>query len=292
MEITISTPSPFSLYSVIHSHGWIQLAPFEEQDSGNGFSYVARLGSGKVVALDFREAPEGVCVRVNAPLEGGEEAEIREKAAWMLSLEVDITRFYTLAQQEPKLVHAVEKAQGRILRSATLFEDVIKTLLTTNTLWAATIRMTKNLVNQFGSPLPENPQRRAFPTPEALAETSEERLRAETRLGYRAPFILGLAQRVASGELDLEALKDTAIPTPELRKRLLAIKGVGAYAAANLLMLLGRYDYIPVDSWAMKMVSNEWYEGSPVGVPEVEAAFERWSEFKGLAYWLWNWSNP
>jgi len=38
------------------------------------------------------------------------------------------------------------------------------------------------------------------------------------------------------------------------------------------------------------MVSNEWYAGAPVGRAEVEAAFERWGQWQGLAYWLWDWS--
>jgi 3-methyladenine DNA glycosylase/8-oxoguanine DNA glycosylase len=95
---------------------------------------------------------------------------------------------------------------------------------------------------------------------------------------------------VASGALDLEALKSDDVPTTELRKRLLAIKGVGDYAAANLLMILSRYDYLPVDSWALKMVSYEWYAGEPVGRSEVEAAFERWGQWQGLAYWFWDWA--
>ena len=182
------------------------------------------------------------------------------------------------------------KAQGRVLRSPTLFEDVVKTILTTNTLWSATKRMTANLVNQFGDPLPGDPSRHAFPMPERLAAATPEVLRAETRLGYRAPYIHELAVRVASGDLDLETLKMADIPTPELRKRLLGIKGVGSYAAANLLMILGRYDFLPVDSWAFKMVSHEWYRDQPVGPKEVEAAFEKWGQWKGLAYWFWEWS--
>jgi hypothetical protein len=38
------------------------------------------------------------------------------------------------------------------------------------------------------------------------------------------------------------------------------------------------------------MVSREWYGGEPIGQAEVEAAFERWSQWKGLAYWFWDWS--
>jgi 3-methyladenine DNA glycosylase/8-oxoguanine DNA glycosylase len=187
------------------------------------------------------------------------------------------------------LARAEEKAQGRVLRCPSLFEDVVKTILTTNTLWAATRRMTANLVDQYGDPLPADPARRAFPTPGRLARTTEARLRSKTRLGYRAPYVLELARAIASGKLDLEALKDEALPTADLRKRLLAIKGVGNYAAANLLILLGRYDFLPVDSWALKMVSQEWHDGKPVGPAEVEAAFERWGKWKGLAYFNWDW---
>jgi N-glycosylase/DNA lyase len=131
---------------------------------------------------------------------------------------------------------------------------------------------------------------KAFPTPRRLAAVDVESLRREGKLGYRAPYVLGLAEGAASGELDLEALKSGDLPTPELRSRLLSLKGVGPYAAANLLMLLGRYDAIPIDSWALKMVSNEFYAGAPVGKKEVEAAFEGWGQWRGLAFWLWDWT--
>lgn len=77
------------------------------------------------------------------------------------------------------------------------------------------------------------------------------------------------------------------MPTVELRQELLAIKGVGAYAAANLLMLLGRTDSIPVDSYALKVVSNEFHDGQPVTADDVTAAFERFGEWRGMAFWFW-----
>jgi 3-methyladenine DNA glycosylase/8-oxoguanine DNA glycosylase len=89
--------------------------------------------------------------------------------------------------------------------------------------------------------------------------------RCAQRRGWAIPHVVELARAVASGEFDLESLKVADMPTAELRKRLLAIKGVGGYAAANLLMILGRYDFVPVDSWAMKMVPHEWYGGEAVG---------------------------
>ena len=288
MRLTLSACPPFSLPAVVKSHGWIRLAPFRGDEHTGGLTYVERLDAGRAVEMLIQETTGGVSVEVDGKLSESEREEVARDVEWMLGLEQDFSAFYALARDEPKLAHAEGKAQGRILRSPTLFEDVVKTILTTNTSWTGTIRMVKALVAHFGSPLPADPTRHAFPTPDQLAATDETTLRSAAGLGYRAPYVLELARSVEA--LDLEALKAADIPTPQLRKRLLAIKGVGEYAMANLLMILGRYDFVPVDSWALKLVSHEWYGGEPVGRAEVEAAFERWGEWKGLAYWFWDWS--
>lgn len=291
MELFLPARQPFILDSVIRSHGWVQLLPFGSDDQTNSLSYVLELDSGDVVAISVQETPGGVRVQVDSPLSIEAQGELAEKIAWMLGLDMDFTSFYSQASGEPKLATAAERARGRILRSATIFEDVVRTILTTNTSWSGTKRMVKALVNMYGAPLASNPEIKAFPTSPRLAAADIEGLRKEGKLGYRAPYVHELAQRAASGELDLEALKANSLPTHDLRKRLLILKGVGDYAAANLLMLLGHYDFIPVDSWALKMVSQEFYNGEPVGRKEVEAAFERWGEWRGLAFWLWEWTE-
>ncbi len=290
MKLTLIARPPFSFRSVVASHGWLQLVPFNFLEETGRLTYVDRLASGRVVELNLREASGGVSVEVAGSLTAAEKSEVKSKVSWMLGLDMDFTEFYALARKEPKLKNAQKKAQGRVLRCPTLFEDVIKTILTTNTLWAATRRMCLNLVTQFGDGLPGDTSRHAFPIPIALAGTSEAVLRTQTRLGYRAPYILDLARRVAEGTLDLESLKNSEIPTLELRKALLAIKGVGSYAAANLLIILGRYDFLPVDSWALKMVSKEWHAGQAVRPAQVEEAFQKWGKWKGLAYFVWDWS--
>jgi 3-methyladenine DNA glycosylase/8-oxoguanine DNA glycosylase len=274
----------------VSSHGWISLVPFSKHDRTGGLTRVERLDSGHVVKVGVRGAPGGVSVEVDGELSETERDEVMRKVEWMLGLDQDFSDFYALAREEPKLARVAQEARGRILRSPTLFEDVVKTILTTNTTWGGTIRMVESLVSQFGQSLPADPARCAFPIPERLAGADEETLRSVARLGYRAPYVLQLARSVASGALDLELLKTVELPTSQLRQRLLAIKGVGAYAAANLLMLLGRYDFVPVDSWALKMVSHEWHNGQPISQAEVEAAFEHWGAWKGLVYWFWDWS--
>jgi 3-methyladenine DNA glycosylase/8-oxoguanine DNA glycosylase len=299
MKFPLSARSPFNFISVVNSHGWRQLAPFSYDEDNHTLRYILRLSSGRVIELKFHDGTDGVIVETEK-LDASERREVKEKASWIFGLDLDFSRFYAASRGEPKLAHAKKFARGRVLRSPTLFEDVIKTILTTNTLWTATKNMTSKLVNELGAsttgrkstdlPLSAELYKKAFPTPEAIAASSPEVLKEKIRVGYRASAIHQLAVRVASGTFDLEALKTRDLPTPELRRELLKINGVGPYAAANLLLILGRTDFIPIDSWALKLVSHEWHDGKPVTPKEVEKHFEAWGEFKGIAFWFWDWN--
>ncbi len=288
MPFTLTPPTSFNLPAVVRSHGWSQMPPFEET-SEHGLAYTIRLTTGKV--LRFEVHPTDVDLRVDVPvkLTRAEQSELTQTITWMLGLEQEFDEFYALAINEPKLAKMVERKAGRVLRSPTLFEDVVRTMLTTNTLWKHTLRMCRELITRYGEPLPGNPIIHAFPTPERLALVNEPTLREECRMGYRAPYVAELSQRVASGELDLEPLKTSSLPTPELRKQLIGIKGVGGYAAANLLMLLGRYDYVPVDTWALKVVSHEFFNDEQVSAKQVLETFAPWGKWQGLVYWFWDW---
>jgi 3-methyladenine DNA glycosylase/8-oxoguanine DNA glycosylase len=289
MRFTLPARKPFNFTSVVNSHGWRQLAPFSYDENANLLCYILELSNGQVIELKLSDALDGIKVETDQ-LERAEQKEVKDKVTWMFGLDMDFSRFYSASRGEPKLARVKKRSLGRVLRSPTVFEDVVKTILTTNTLWAATKNMTRKLVDRFGSSLHGDTEKRSFPTPASIAASSPEVLKEAIRVGYRAPAIHQLAVRVASGQLDLESLKTSTLPTLDLRKDLLTINGVGPYAAANLLMILGRHDFIPIDSYALKMVSHEWYKGEPITAKEVEKQFEKWGEFKGLAFWFWDWA--
>ncbi|HEY5981959.1 MAG TPA: hypothetical protein VIU38_00680 [Anaerolineales bacterium] len=278
---------PFNFKSVVNSHGWVELAPFRFDKDHEVLSYTDQLQNGRVVELGISPVPGGVQVDLPGRLSQTETREITDKVDWMLGLDQDFSSFYKAARGEPKLRKARRNAHGRVLRSPTFFEDVLKTILTTNTLWAATKRMNLNLVSGFGAPGTDGT--RAFPRPEQVAAAGLKLLRSQVRVGYRAEAIHQLGRSAAAGELDLESFKTSTLPTLELRKELLKIRGVGPYAAANLLMILGRSDFIPIDTYALKMVSHEWHRGRKVTPKHVERAFSKWGEYKGLAFWFWDW---
>lgn len=288
MTFSLPSPASFNLAAVVRSHGWIQMPPFSETPD-HGLSYTIRLSTGVILRFEVHADDKTLRVDTSCQLSTAEQAELSHTLTWMLCLDQDFTEFYTLAGQEPKLARMVERRAGRVLRSPSLFEDVIRTLLTTNTLWKHTLRMCRELTTRYGEMLPGEPDQHTFPSPQNLAGVDELSLREQCRMGYRAPYVNELSLRVASGELDLETFKTSTLPTLELRKELMGIKGVGSYAAANLLMLLGRYDYVPVDSWALKVVSNEFFAGEKITPKQVLSTFEKWGRWQGLVYWFWDW---
>jgi N-glycosylase/DNA lyase len=201
----------------------------------------------------------------------------------MLRLDDDLTPFYALAAGDPELRWATEGA-GRMLRSPTVFEDVVKTICTTNCAWSGTVRMASALVDHLGTPAPEG--RRAFPTPAAMADAGETFYREVVRAGYRGPYLRSLATSVASGELDLEALNDPQLPEDEVAARLLALPGVGPYAAAHVMTTsLGRYRRLIFDSWTRPTYAR--LNGRKAADRTIERRFRRYGDYAGLAFWLY-----
>ena len=148
MDFTLAVQPPFSLQSVLRSHGWIQLAPFVGEDPYQEFNYANQLDSGRTTSWHVQPEEDGLRVTVEGELSGLEEAEIGEKLTWMLGLDRDLSSFYAVASQEPKLAHVVDKVEGRILRSSSFFEDTVKTILTTNTA-LATLENERALLNRI-----------------------------------------------------------------------------------------------------------------------------------------------
>lgn len=293
----ITPPSPFNFRYTAYSHGWVVLAPNSWDEERQAVQRVQRLSTGKVVLLDISgagslEGPEiAIQVSHSATLSQEERAEVVAAVGRMFRVDEDLTEFYALCKERGKPWVVLTAGLGRLLRSPTLFEDAVKTICTTNIQWGGTKRMVEGLVNNLGEPFPGDAAFRAFPTPQAIAAVPFETFQQATRLGYRGVYVHTLASRVASGALDLEAWRDVEIPTSELKKRLLSIKGVGPYAAATLLMLLGRYDELAIDTVFREFVSRRYFDGRRPSDQEAQAVYEDWGRWKYLAYWFDIWEG-
>jgi N-glycosylase/DNA lyase len=200
----------------------------------------------------------------------------------MLRLDEDLSPFYVVARDDPALAWAASGA-GRMLRSPTVFEDVVKTICTTNCAWSGTVRMVTALVEQLGVAAPSG--KRTFPTPAAMAEAGDAFYRDVARAGYRGAYLRKLADDVACGALDLEELDDPGLPVEDVEARLLALPGVGPYAAAHVMLTsLGRYSRLVLDSWTRPTYAR--LAGRKTADRTIEQKFRRYGDYAGLAFWL------
>jgi 3-methyladenine DNA glycosylase/8-oxoguanine DNA glycosylase len=146
--------------------------------------------------------------------------------------------------------------------------------------------MTGALVDELGVEAPGG--RRTFPTPEAMAEAGEPFYRDVVRAGYRGPYLKKLATDVAEGTVDLEALEDPNLPDEEAALRLLALPGVGPYAAAHVMLTsLGRYSRLVLDSWTRPTYGKLSGAKSALKDATIERRFKRYGDWAGLAFWLY-----
>jgi N-glycosylase/DNA lyase len=200
----------------------------------------------------------------------------------MLRLDADLSGFYEVASADPELDWAGTGA-GRMMRGTTVFEDVVKTICTTNCAWSATVRMIGALVEHLGAEAPGG--RHAFPSPQAMAEAGDEFYRDVVRAGYRGAYLRSLAGSVAHGRLDLERLTDPGLSDDEVAERLIALPGCGPYATAHIMMLLGRYSRLILDSWTRPTYAR--LNGRKAADRTIERRFRRYRDYAGLAFWLY-----
>lgn len=282
-------PNPFDFKSTVRAHGWVALRPFEWHEPTAKLSRIHRLETGKVVQLHLQDGNGVVRIEVDAvsPPTEDEETEIRQSVRRMLRLDEDLSEFHQLSRQIDRQSLALKPGSGRLLRCPRLFEDIIYTLCTTNIAWSGTKRMVDRLVAKLGEPFLDSNDRRAFPTAETIAAAGTDFLKQETGLGYRSAYVWGLAAAIVEGDVNLDAFEDPDLPTDELYRLLRQIKGVGDYAASTILMLLGHYDRLAVDSEMRAFVSKKYFDDQqPASNDQIQAIYAPWERWRYLAYWF------
>ena len=269
---------PVDFVRTIVSHGVAELPPNRVDLAGRALETTLPGGRG---ARTVRITARGKKLRI----EGSADPKLTQSVAHMFRLDEDLSGFYALVREDGELSWCALGA-GRMLRAPTVFEDVVKTICTTNTAWSGTRKMTAALVDNLGIEAPGG--RRTFPTPAAMAAADEQFYKDVIRAGYRGPYLKALATDVAEGTLDLEELNDPELPDDEVAARLLELPGVGPYAAAHVMLTsLGRYSRLVLDSWTRPTYGKLSGARGALKDATIERRFKRYGEWAGLAFWLY-----
>lgn len=283
MEISITTPRQFNFKRTVLSHGWCELLPFRIDQENWVLTRTLDLPDSKPVTVEISAVRRGLRIDTSRRLNQTSTKKVVSDVRRMLRLDDNIGDFYRLLAEDSDFNWIATQGAGRLLRSPTVFEDLVKMICTTNCSWALTEKMITGLVENLGRESSNG--HRTFPSPEAMALMPEKFYVNEVRAGYRSGYLKELADRVAAGVLNVEAWLNSPLPTPELMKEMRGVKGVGPYAAENVLKLLGRYDGLALDSWTRARFFSVRNNGRKTTDKKIARYYSRFKEWRGLALW-------
>lgn len=222
------------------------------------------------------DAPGGVALSASAELSPADRRIAEARVTRMLQLDADLDGF-------PAAVAAVDRALardlagyggGRLLAGASLFEDVVKGICGTNTTWRQAVAS----INRIGALGAEG----AFPAPADLLRAGDEFLRGEARVGYRSPAILAAARAAIDGTLAEIDADSAAGDGDRIDAGLRRLAGVGPATAGFLLLLMGHFDRPAVDSAALRVAAEAWFDGRRPTPREVLRRVEPAGRYAGL----------
>lgn len=283
MRLTLQAPSGFSFRRTVQSHGWCMLAPFRVDDGIERLEGAVHLPGGG--AVTYRLSTRSDRVLIESPGRGDATTRrlLRDTARRVLNLDLDLSEFHAAVRRVKGMEWIAEIGAGRMLRAPSVFEDLIKLVLTTNCTWAFTTRMVASLVERYGEVAPDGS--RAFPDAAALASVGTRRLRDRCRTGYRAPALARLSRDVAAGRLDPEAWQHDTRDPAQLRREMLDLPGVGPYVAESLLRLLGRPAGLGLDSALRAWYGQVYHGGRRVTDRTIARRYAKLGPWGGLAAW-------
>ncbi|MDR1639762.1 MAG: DNA-3-methyladenine glycosylase 2 family protein [Clostridiales bacterium] len=172
-----------------------------------------------------------------------------------------------LKQRDPIAGQAAQAGGGIRILKQDPWECLVSFIISQNNNIPRIKKIIDSLCKNFGDSIGWGVK--GFPTPKKLASLTDEDM-AVCKAGFRTKYILEAAQRVHSGQADFSAMAD--LPTLELKKQLMAFKGVGPKIAdCELLFAFGRTEVFPTDVWIQRIMRNLYFKGEEVPLKDIQA---------------------
>lgn len=196
-----------------------------------------------------------------------------------LSFSTDYNAAEAALSGDSTMKKCIEAGRGIRLLHQDLWETLVSFIISANNNIPRIQKIIEKLCRLYGDEIEFDGEKYyGFPAPETLAGLSLSEL-SEIRAGFRDKYILDAAQKVASGEVDLEKIK--VMSDADAKKELMKIKGVGKKVADCILLFsLQRYKTFPKDVWIKRIMQEEY----GVNEKEIDAfVSEKFGNYAGIA---------
>lgn len=184
-----------------------------------------------------------------------------------LQLNVNFDAILRGLPKDKMLTRAIKKHRGLRLLSQDPWECLASFILSSTKQITHIKQIVELLCERYGARVASprgRPFLNAFPAAATIASLTEAELRS-LKMGFRAPYLLEAARRVARGDLDLEGLQ--LLPLDQSRAALMSLPGVGRKIAdCVLLFALGFDEAFPVDVWVMRALQDAWFPNQQVNL--------------------------
>ncbi len=299
IDTTLTINQPFSLEATVLSHGWHECAPMSWSAGGKSFQLIDRI-KGKACRVSVSQSKRTkarveLLVTIEAPTINEKAIDrIKTDLRFILGLDRDLSEFYAICEKHPTLHVLPRIGAGRTIRSASMTENIIKALCSTNVSWTQAVKMI-NRISQIGPPVRHFVYLNAWPTPREILRAGETYLSDVCRLGYRVGSILAFCEDVCSKNIDPDQLvnlaQDERVTSDDLIERLRAIHGIGPSSAHYLLGFLGRHDHLSIDSATIAHVARTHTKGKKPTLAKIEKIYASFGRWKNLVWWFELWLN-
>ncbi|MGH7415816.1 MAG: DNA-3-methyladenine glycosylase family protein [Candidatus Rokuibacteriota bacterium] len=200
-------------------------------------------------------------------------------------LDVDLPSFYGAAAEDPVLGGLAPLLYGlRPTLSPGPFEMLVGSVCAQQVNLTFAFAVRARLVRRYGEPIVVGGQAlHAFPEPSVLARARVADLRRMQFTTRKAEYVVGLAQKVATGALDLDGL--ASLSNDEVIERLTAVRGFGRWSAEWFLArCLGRGDVCPAGDLAVRRAFEHFYgRGRVIGEPAIRRRAAAWCAHQNVA---------
>jgi DNA-3-methyladenine glycosylase II len=291
LTLTPVPPFDFNLSATIFAGGDPQIRTYE-----NGKYWQVLRVDGKLVLITITSSGSvddsalSVELQSNEAISNEVKQQIEDLVRSLFNLPLDLTAFYDAVKNDRIMQTVTQRLRGlKSPTTPTVFEALVDSIIEQQISLNVAHVLERNVIKTFGDQLTVDEKvYYAFPTPQNIADTTVEQLRACGLSMRKAEYIHDISKSITEGELDLEHLKTYDDPD-EIIKEMVKIRGIGVWTAElTMLRAMHKLEAIPADDLGLRRhIAHYYCNDRKISGAEARKIAETWGTWKGLAaYYL------